>query len=368
MRFILHNNIHPIAKSAVVLHGGTLGDAEKSIFKILDFYGISYVSYSISKLCSSDVKSTLEIQPFAIFASLDSVKQISTHEDNLEKLLVLTEAAFFFASNDLIASSEGMSVLLKSEGCHLVHPPQQATEIKISSDLPELTGAMTGIKIMAKLGKEDFICRIDDIEKSFVSVLTVGCDPVFLAGRIKNTYCCISSSSKVVNIDAPVEGAYYDVKSHFCSAVPIVMFIKYVFSNIIWQPVEHGACLIIDDPVLKLRYGHCDFKKLIRLMNTYGFSTDISFIPWNWWRTSREKANFFIRENENLSVSIHGCDHMAAEFGAADISVLTRKARLAKSRMQRHQKRCGFRHDDIMIFPQGVFSSECPKVLSRQII
>jgi hypothetical protein len=143
------------------------------------------------------------------------------------------------------------------------------------------------------------------------------------------------------------------------------MFVRYVFAKVMWRPLEHGACLIIDDPLLKARYGCCDFRTLLNHMKTYGFTTNIAFIPWNRWRTSKREAAFFRRESGSFSVSIHGCDHTAAEFGAKPYEEVAGRARLAQSRMRDHEAKTGIQHDPIMIFPQGVYSKSSVTALNR---
>jgi hypothetical protein len=138
-----------------------------------------------------------------------------------------------------------------------------------------------------------------------------------------------------------------------------------MFPEVAWQPQELGACLIIDDPLLKNRYGFCNFESLRELMRQHGFTTNIAFIPWNWRRTSSAASKFFNNEAGLYSISIHGCDHTAGEFGADSLEVLHSRAQLARSRMRRHQERTGIAHDSVMVFPQGVFSSACPAVLKR---
>jgi len=76
-------------------------------------------------------------------------------------------------------------------------------------------------------------------------------------------------------------------------------------------------------------------------------------------------ANFSENELGRFSVSIHGCDHIEAEFGETSAAVLNDRAKLAQSRMRNHEIRTGIHHDPVMIFPQGVFSSGCPEVLKR---
>ena len=42
-----------------------------------------------------------------------------------------------------------------------------------------------------------------------------------------------------------------------------------------------AACLVIDDPLLRPRYGLLNFQHLLNLMSASNFSTSIAFIPWN---------------------------------------------------------------------------------------
>ena len=184
----------------------------------------------------------------------------------------------------------------------------------------------------------------------------------FQQGDIPVFFC---ASSHMVDIDQGVGPGFYDVKDHFCSVVPLVMFVRLMFAEVAWRPQELGACLIIDDPLLRQRYGSCDFGMLRNLMRRYGFTTNIAFIPWNWRRTSPAAAEFFRTESESFSVSIHGCDHIAAEFGQTSPAVLNASANLAQLRMRNHEARTGVHHDPVMVFPQGVFSSACPGVLKR---
>jgi hypothetical protein len=169
----------------------------------------------------------------------------------------------------------------------------------------------------------------------------------------------------MVDIDAPVAGAFFDIKDHFASLVPLVMFLTSVLKDRVWRPLETGACLIVDDPLLKATYGFCDFNRLLELMNSHNFTTNVAFIPWNWRRTSAAAAAFFRRERARFSISIHGCDHTADEFGDTSLDGLDGKASLAQSRMRQHQIRTGIAHDRVMVFPQGVFSSPSLDVLKR---
>jgi hypothetical protein len=101
-------------------------------------------------------------------------------------------------------------------------------------------------------------------------------------------------------------------------------------------------------------------------MEHHNFSTNIAFIPWNRSRSSPVVAALFRQNPEKLSLSIHGCDHGAAEFGTRDQDLLSWKAQQAMERMCAHEVQTGIRHDRIMVFPQGVFSKAAPRVLQHK--
>ena len=127
----------------------------------------------------------------------------------------------------------------------------------------------------------------------FTAIMVARDAPVFVNFRHHSVSIFFCATSQVVDIDHPVGRGFYDVKDHFCSAVSLVMFIKFVFRDVAWRPQELSACLIIDDPLLKLNYGFCDFSKLRDLMKQNQFTTNIAFIPWNWRRTSAAAGKFF---------------------------------------------------------------------------
>jgi hypothetical protein len=225
---------------------------------------------------------------------------------------------------------------------------------------------MAGVEVQVQLRQEDAILQGAPAQGPvFDTVLSAGDDPVFVRLMQRGIPTFVCASSYMPDIDQAVGAGFYDIKDHFCSAVPLVMFIRLMFKDVAWEPAELGACLIIDDPLLRARYGACDFRLLRNLMRQYGFTTNIAFIPWNWRRTSPHARDFFGSEPGSFSVSVHGCDHIGAEFGSTSPTVLNARARLAQSRMRSHGGRTGIHHDPVMVFPQGVFSSVCPKVLKR---
>lgn len=173
------------------------------------------------------------------------------------------------------------------------------------------------------------------------------------------------SLAEVIDIDAELTTPNFDVRDHFLSAVPIVMYLRSAFPNSAWHAAESGACLIIDDPLLRRRYGFIRFQELLRSMERHNFTTNVAFIPWNWRRNNSRTVRLFAENPAHYSVSIHGCDHTAAEFGTSDARKLREMVATATERMFQHTTRTGLRHEQIMVFPQGVFSVEAIRELKR---
>ena len=52
----------------------------------------------------------------------------------------------------------------------------------------------------------------------------------------------------------------------FSGLVPPLMFLKYAFKDSCWHNDISQGCFIIDDPLLKRKYGFLDYDKLLELM------------------------------------------------------------------------------------------------------
>jgi hypothetical protein len=153
--------------------------------------------------------------------------------------------------------------------------------------------------------------------------------------------------------------------NHFSNIVPIVMFIKYAFKNNEEINIPHYASLIIDDPLLRNPYGYVNYYELLKSMDKYNFFTNIAFIPWNYKTTDKDIADLFIHRSDRYSLCIHGCDHVDREFGISNKRLLTDKYKLAAARMIEHKKRSGVNYDQVMVFPQGVFSIAAMETIKK---
>lgn len=126
------------------------------------------------------------------------------------------------------------------------------------------------------------------------------------------------------------------------------------------------ACLIIDDPLIRPRYGCLDYAMLLRHMREHDFFTEIAFIPWNYRRSNPRTVRLFADNPDRLAICVHGCNHTKNEFGKGSYEELSSLAATALWRMEQHQRITGLPFDPVFVFPQGCFSSIAVRALKEQ--
>ena len=344
---------------AIVIYRDTAGVHEERLGRMLTFFGVSWKALGLSDLATG--QRTPGAKRYVVFGSAETV--CAALKVSSAAAVLLDATAVYVYGSPGIGDVRALSSLT---GTEWVGQPfsNELVAVRVSSDCPELTGPMSGLDVTMRLRGTAPVAIGPRLGGEALHAI-VAVNEATAFGRL--LHCGVPvyvNGGGVVDIDEPVGRNSYDVKDHFLSAVPLVMFITWAFRDVMWRARETGACLIIDDPLLKDRYGFCDFRWLNDLMKQQGFTTNIAFIPWNWRRTTRAGSELF-RRSDSFSISIHGCDHVAAEFGAASPETIEDRVRLAQERMSKHQQRTQIRHEPIMVFPQGVFSSDCPGVLKR---
>jgi len=129
---------------------------------------------------------------------------------------------------------------------------------------------------------------------------------------------------------------------------------------------ETLACLIIDDPLLRPKYGCLDFEKLLEKMKIHNFFTEIAFIPWNYKRSDAKTVRLFAENADYYAICVHGCNHTGNEFGNGNYQQLCSLSSTALWRMEQHKRLTGLPYDPVFVFPQERFSSVAVRALKDQ--
>jgi hypothetical protein len=185
--------------------------------------------------------------------------------------------------------------------------------------------------------------------------------PVF--AYLRGTPCPVFVLADAVMPDVREDVSDQGLGDLYERIIPPLVFLRRSFGNACWHGVERTARVIIDDPLLRRRYGFIDFERLISSIRKTGCGVTIAFIPWNYRRTATRMVSMFAGDSVNLNICIHGCDHTGNEFGVRDRHTLSQKAGLAMSRMEAHEFRTRIPFERVMVFPQGRFSEEAVAAL-----
>jgi hypothetical protein len=187
-------------------------------------------------------------------------------------------------------------------------------------------------------------------------IMQIGEKPFFVAHRA-NDLRTFLVTTEVVDPNQAAEGDG-DLYEQVIALIPVLTFVRSCCEPFVWRNRRDSARLIIDDPLLRQTYGSLAFKKLFASMAEHQYGATVAFIPWNHFRTSRKARAFFSAAGDRFSVCVHGCDHTNNEYASPDPAALLAKSHLAIARMRRQKESTGIDFENIMVFPQGRFSSD----------
>ena len=338
-----------------------------NLAKVLRFFGVAFRFSSTPEfLANENSRSPGKIR---LFVSSDTFSEIrTTLEDNPERMQWWqnrVHSAFVHAGNNSETLQKLVQRLTGDDRSALHKIKGSVGDITVSHHLDDFCGVMAGVRTTASksIADGDFVFKTR--AENATSIISVDDGPTFLRLGCNGVAVFLSTSSEVIDIDAELTSQNFDIREHFFSVVPLVLYIKWAFAETCWSTSETNACLVIDDPVLKPTHGFVNFQELLSLMKQHKFSTNIAFIPWNWRRSAPQVVRLFKENPDNYSISVHGCDHTRAEFGGPDRRRLYWKTRRALDRMNRHESITGICHDRVMVFPQGIFSEAAMSALKH---
>jgi hypothetical protein len=333
--------------------------------KLLDFFGVPYVKRRATELLRLPENKSVEkyrlVCAAQAFARVVGDLQNPSHKSNL--LAQQIHSVFLYSNRDPVAMANVVSQL-SGATISIRRGAGRVTQWHVANNSDGMCRAMSDLRVRPSatyLRCGDFF----QTDGGSLTPLIAGEDKAAFLKLSCNGLPVFVSSERLIDIDAQLTTFNFDIRDHFFSAVPVVSYIRWAFPSSSWHAPEASASLIIDDPLLKPTHGFVDFQELLSLMKRYNFSTNIAFIPWNWRRSAPDVVRLFRDNPARYSLSVHGCDHIRAEFGSSSQQRLYWKAQQALERMNRHESITGIRHDRVMVFPQGIFSEAAMSALKR---
>ena len=96
----------------------------------------------------------------------------------------------------------------------------------------------------------------------------------------------------------------------------------------------------------------------MRELERTGAAFTVAFIPYNHTRSDARTVGLLRRNTGRFSITVHGCDHTGGEFASLDEQWLIGTSDCALKRMDSHRQKTQMAFDNIMVFPQGRFSTK----------
>ncbi len=353
-------------EKALLLTEDNVSKEDRRVARVIDFFGVSHTasplefpffqstagsnSEKIRLLCSANVL-------------LRFIRYLEEQPRAGERWGLSIHSAFVYSNEDL-STLQQLCSKLAGDGIAQVRPNSGAAHFSVTDQLNDFCKIMAGRRVSCS-SSLDAAVLLPSMNENAVNIISASGGAVFVRFEYKGVPVFVSTSRNIVDLDAELTSQNFNVRDHFLSAVPLVLYIKWAFAKRCWSAPEINACLVIDDPVLKPTHGFVDFQELLSLMKQHNFSTNIAFIPWNWRRSAPDVARLFRDNPEHYSLSVHGCDHTGAEFGSSNQQRLYWKAQQALERMNRHESITGIHYDPVMVFPQGIFSEAAMTALKH---
>ena len=351
---------------ALVLCGENRAPDDRNLAALLDFFCIPWEAVSIGEISGRGLPASIDRSGYCVLASgrrfAETIQGLATSSSSLPDWMMGARSIYISGFQDSELCRELLRLLTGDTDANIRGLHMSETVMSITNACPAICGPMSGLRVPVKLADGELVFDVHRRDQGFQGIITANDGTLFVGTRYRGTQFYLNACCETVAIGSP-STQYFDVRNSFSSAVPATMYLKWAFRDVCWSGSETSGCLIVDDPLLKPRYGFLQYSDALDLMDRHNFTTTIAFIPWNWRRTSRRTVGMFQQHSDKLSVAVHGCDHTAGEFASRSTALLNNRIKTASLRMARFRQRTSLGYDDVMVFPQGAFSPETGRAL-----
>jgi len=241
--------------------------------------------------------------------------------------------------------------------------PDPSLGYQIASEASEVCGVYAGVSFAPANPACDCVLALSDRSAARV-LITAGGGPIFAELEVAGSRAFFVAAADVANLDAPAGD--HCATEFFSRLVPQAMALRAIFGDACWRPVSQHAAIVIDDPLLRPRYGFLDFERLLTMTREHGFHAVLAFIPYNFRRISNSTVRLFRDHRDRLSLCFHGNDHTSAEFASTAAPLLHTLLQTAGRRIEELTRSTGLVCDRVMVFPQGRFSNEAMSALRAE--
>ena len=188
------------------------------------------------------------------------------------------------------------------------------------------------------------------------TLVSVNGHPLLISRANPPHHDYLLSEAPQINLDASLSPPRV-ASDFYAELLPVASALRAIFGSACWHNPFPTGCVIVDDPLLREKYGFFDYSEVLQQASEHRYSLTVAFIPSNFRRSDPSLVRSISRHCNRISICVHGCHHTRAEFGESDPASIENKSAMALENMRRHKAITGLPFDRAMVFPQGVFSS-----------
>jgi hypothetical protein len=357
-----------MAPKLVLLTSGELDDSDENIVKLVEFSGLdTHVTTAHEFGGPTDRISALAADnPVCLLVNAEFLREAFHDSQAFDafKSYVFSTKSFVFVYNVFPDGDLNPAIEHFCDGAvrSVEHPDSSINTFHVADDDSGICQQFSGLSFQRRNNGRDYILSLGRLQDNPTPLISINGAPSFLRLSRANCTLYILATDSVLDIDKPAL-QQWDYKDHFLQFIPFLMFIRLIFRDRCWHNNHLYASFVIDDPLLRPRYGFLEYDSLLKSMDLNEFVTTVAFIPYNFRRSDADLARRLSERKDRIRICIHGCNHTGSEFGITDVSALNRLAKQATRRMFMHESLTGLEFDNVMVFPQGVFSSRATEVL-----
>lgn len=353
----------------LVLHGTTRDASDLNLIKLAHFMGVPACGISpvedfggLSKTISSrgDGKHCVAV-------SARTLREYGNYSGSADGGFDTpgTEIQLFVYGFDSCPEDSDLVRALSNGAFDGVRPlDERGDRYCVSEEYRAFCQEFSGLTLGPVAQNNDMVFEVARTQERIADYIRIGDRPFLTSIQNGDVQVTLAGTREILDIDAPVARGERSLE-WFSRLMPALMFLRHAFGDRCWQAAKKLACFIVDDPLLRDRHGFLRYDTLLAAMEQKDFATNVAFVPWNYRRSHPRVAELFRRYPRRLSMSIHGCDHTKEEFGETAAAPVLSKARMSRARMAKHRELTGIPCDNVMVFPQGVFSTAALEALKQ---
>jgi hypothetical protein len=193
--------------------------------------------------------------------------------------------------------------------------------------------------------------------------ITVNGRPHFVSVARGKSQVFLLAVQDLVDIDTVLDPGEDSLRPWYAQLIALSIALRIVGGPWCWSSPFTPANFIVDDPYLRGRYGFIKYEALMKALQEVRGALTVAFIPYNYRRSTPKTVDLLLHNTRQFSIAVHGCDHTGGEYANMNEDWLTSTTGCALDRMEEHSRRTAMPFDNVMVFPQGRFSTKALRAL-----